>query len=261
MRTTLAGWLHSTGRRGQRARKTLVAEFLDSHNKPYEITADRESEPGKLRFWLTLREEPSDEISLAAGDAIHNARSALDHIVYELASRREPTPRHTGFPIHSRPKDWNRRDKRGRLALSSGKYLVRLLPKEARTIVKDLQPWQGYDMRYWPRERLRALHALDIADKHKNLNLAVAYLGLSPYGTYGNDPIPTAEVVHEGPLQLETPVLMLQLSHVPESKVHPIPMLEVTLSEGGARQEPIIGKLTDLIIGASTVVKRLQEFL
>jgi hypothetical protein len=241
--------------------EAAVGDFLERGNKPYEVREDRTSKPGKLRLWLTLRAEPPDTITLAAGDAIHNARSALEHFVYELSSKRESNPPDTGFPIHSYPESWDRRDRRGRLVSNSGQYLTRLLPDEAQRLIEDWQPWKGHDPLRWPREKLKTLHALDVADKHKKLNLAVAYLGPSPFGTYSPEPMPNVEAVHAGPLQLNTPALMLQLASVPTRSVHPVPMLDVVFSEGVELASKVITEVGDLILAVGIILRELEGFL
>ena len=47
--------------------KTRISEFLDPNDKPYEVSPDEHGEPDKLRFWITLRKEPPDEIRLLLG--------------------------------------------------------------------------------------------------------------------------------------------------------------------------------------------------
>jgi hypothetical protein len=236
--------------RYRREVESAVSKFLKRSRRTYGITTDEVSQPGKLRLWVTLRKEPPDEISLAAGDAIHNARSALDHFVHEISSKRKANPSGTGFPIVRDESKW-----------AELKQQIRYLPDEAQAVIEEVQPWKGYDLRYWPRERLRDLHGFDIADKHKSLNVVVAYLGRSPFGTYGPDPIPNVEVVYDGPLQLDTPTLMLQLAYVPKSDVVPMPRPDVTFREGERGNEPVIQKLTDLLVGTQAVISRLEHYL
>jgi hypothetical protein len=182
----------------QRARKHLLdaqsaaTKFLD--RRPYDIARDEESEPGKLLFWITILEEPPAEISLAAGDAIHNMRSALDHIVYELSTKRKADPANTSFPLFAKEENWDKRDKDGALQVGCGLYRVRLLPDEAQTLIYNLQPCPRPkpfrpDLFGPNRQRLRELHALDITDKHKSLNLAVFDVESMGIGTDKDSPI------------------------------------------------------------------------
>jgi hypothetical protein len=98
--------------------------------------------------------------SLILGDAVHNLRSSLDHIAYELALRgvkakglsRKPD-RRTAFPLQ--------------IDQNSGQFdaaLIDIVNQDVRKEIKRLQP---YDRRncLWP------LAELDIADKHHQLVL------------------------------------------------------------------------------------------
>jgi hypothetical protein len=244
--------------------KAAVSQFFAADDA-YEIASDEETEPGKQLFWITLLRDPPEEISLAAGDAIHNLRSALDHIVYELSSKREANPRDTSFPLFTKEEDWDKRDKRGALQISSGLYRVRLLPDGAKTLIYNLQPcprpepWKP-DLFGPNRQRLRELHSLDIADKHKNLNVAVLYAGPSAIGT--NEFSPTRfEHFHMGPLQRDTRTLLLRLSF-PEGKVDVelIPMLDIVFSEGLTPNEPVGRKLDELLRNVGMVLNALSRF-
>jgi hypothetical protein len=91
-----------------------------------------------------------------AGDAIHNLRSALDHLAYQLVllSGGQPT-NSTAFPILNRPpRKWcGRRE----LPVISGG-----IPEVVRELLDSIQPYQ----RRYPHD-LDALRDLDNIDKHK----------------------------------------------------------------------------------------------
>jgi hypothetical protein len=240
--------------------KACIEQFLAPKNKAYEITPDEHGEPSR-EYWLTLRKEPPDEIALVAGDVLHNARSALDHIIYASSTRKDPAPRKTGFPIHTHKVDWDRKDKRGRLVQSSGKYQVRLLPDHAQKIIRDLQPWQGIDPLHWDRGLVRVLHDLDIADKHKKLNFAVAYVNVTAVGFPKGASLPRRERVASGPLQLNTPFRIVRFTAPPKVNVHLIPTLDVTFSEGGTPEEPLVGKLSELLGCVERILGQLRPFV
>ena len=243
--------------------KTAVGEFLAA--KPYDISRDGESQPGKLSFWITLLEDPPPEISLAAGDAIHNMRSALDHIVYELSSKREANPRDTAFPLLTKEKDWDRRRKDGTLQVRSGKHRIRLLPSEAQTFIHNVQPWPRPEP-FWPdlfgpnRERLRELHALDIADKHRNLNLAILYVDMVAVGTSTASDDLRFEYVHKGPLQPNTRTLLARFVDPAKVYMELLPQLDVVFDEGLTPDEPVGRKLDELFLNVSRVLSRLWQF-
>jgi hypothetical protein len=243
--------------------QAVIAKFLNSHEeKPYEVTQDQGSEPGKLLVWLTLRKEPPD-VSLAVGDSIHNARSALDHIVYAISSRQEPNPTFTAFPIQTVEAHWDRGAKRGKLAKSSGEYQTRLLPAPAREIIKELQPWPGRNPPHLDRERLELLHKLDIADKHKKLNLLVTYLQLAAYGARLGEAEAAPPLEYFSPtvtLQLNTPILLFRFAD-PKVLVQPIPRLDITLTEGGRREVPVVRQLNEILDCVRRVLGQLEVFI
>src|SRR5690349_1920178 len=72
--------------------------FINS--TPY--TLDRETEPktGYYHFSVTNVQAPPPDVGLIAGDAIHNLRSALDHLACQLVLANGNVPsRQTCFPI------------------------------------------------------------------------------------------------------------------------------------------------------------------
>lgn len=243
--------------------ESCAAKFLA--RKPYDIAPDDETYPGKRAFWITLNELPSDTISLATGDAIHNARAALDHIVYELSALMEPDPEDTGFPLIHTPKDWDRRKRNGGLNKGSGKHKTRL-SGQAQAVIKRLQPMNGLDLTKIDRDtitrrKLVDLHNLDILDKHKKLNVAVAHVEVTPIAWYGDEAFPGFDHVFTGSLDLDTRTELVRLKGIPKVDVQSIPQIHVTLSEGGAGNPPIADHLRNLFMGVGIVLSELQQFL
>jgi hypothetical protein len=131
-----------------------------------------------------IREPPPDYLSLIAGDAIHNLRAALDHIVYELAKRNLGsgfTPAVEAdlmFPIIGNE---NRQGKPANgahiFASGKGKWLNGV-PKDARKFIENEQPYRRYptgaDYKWSP---LWILNNLERIDKHRRLNITTAWLG------------------------------------------------------------------------------------
>lgn len=93
-------------------------------------------------------------LALTAGDAIHNARAALDHLACRLVETAGGTvTQDTAFPF--------KKDETG-----FGPFAKSRLPgtsAETRAAMRSLKPWAGGD------DLLYALHTLDIVDKHKLL--------------------------------------------------------------------------------------------
>lgn len=113
------------------------------------------------------------EISLNASDLVHNARTALDHVLARLKDHFDGDSRSGTFPITESDADWKgriypRRDgKRQRGPLNG-------LPCSARMLIYREQPHVAY------RDRRRddpiaILSALDNTDKHRLLHHGFVY--------------------------------------------------------------------------------------
>jgi len=104
----------------------------------------------------TIKFVPSKEmpitVLLAAKDAIHNARSALDIMAGEVVTLSGGNPKEVYFPFC--------KDEAGLEGAIKSKNFDRASP-EAIDIVRALQPFHGGN------RILRGLHDLDIAGKHK----------------------------------------------------------------------------------------------
>lgn len=136
----------------------LLVPFVAQN--PYEVFGEEDLDTGEIvgRFRENVP-TPREEISLIAGDAIHNLRSALDILYGELvaANNKRPSSK-DAFPITADADEFKA-----------------LLPKvekrlglAATTTLKELKPYQGGHDAYW------RLHKLDIIDKHRLLLTAVA---------------------------------------------------------------------------------------
>lgn len=105
-----------------------------------------------------------DTVPMLIGDAVHNLRSALDHLACALADLEVTTTSETGqsdieFPIYISETKFN--------AKGAGR-IVKLSPS-AQNEIKSLQPYQaGDDARF---QLLWALHRLDIIDKHRRISV------------------------------------------------------------------------------------------
>lgn len=125
-------------------------------NEPFKIVK-QEARNGDLLYRVIISDQIPVEWSSIIGDIIHNLRSALDYLAWQLVLQNGGTPgKNTYFPIGSSPKKYNN-TVRGSLKGAS---------KDAMELVKSLQPYPGGN------DLLVQIHALDIHDKHR-LNLIV----------------------------------------------------------------------------------------
>lgn len=127
--------------------------FLDSN--PYTIIAKDNPEAEQRQHRLVRAEKPPDCLSLIAGDAVHNLRSALDHLIWQLviANGGKPDELKTEFPI------WRSKSRfeSGRPGNAKG------ISKDALEILYGLEPHKGGNNSLW------LLRQLDVVDKHRLL--------------------------------------------------------------------------------------------
>jgi hypothetical protein len=110
---------------------------------------------------------PRTQWSLSIGDCVHNLRSALDHLAYQLVRANNGTPTiATQFPLHK---------SRTRMNPSTG--LIEPRPYEvsggvhpaALALIQGMQPYEPPSQ----AKTLGRLHDLDVIDKHRHLLLSV----------------------------------------------------------------------------------------
>jgi hypothetical protein len=122
------------------------------------IRWDQPSIEKDWRFWFETVPTVPSMLSAILGDAVHNVRSALDYLAYQLvkANGIEPDD-HTQFPIYNVRKKLP--------DITPG------VPLELRNLLDELQPYQFTHPR---NHALEVLHRLSIADKHHESFVAAA---------------------------------------------------------------------------------------
>lgn len=118
--------------------------------------------------------------SAIVGDCIHNLRSALDHLVWELSGGSGNAPDGTEFPVFLDFPAYFQRDRRWQAARGSGLWKIRgIVADGAHAEFERLQPFKGPDP---VRHPLWTIHELDRLDKHRSLNVLMGmahdYFGL-----------------------------------------------------------------------------------
>lgn len=120
--------------------------------RPYQVVQTAHSDTGEAGYYLYERFGfPDRLLALFIGDALHNLRSALDHLACACVIARGGTPDRTQFPILLKETGFE-----GKLREDLGKA-----GPVAIDLVRALSPTPtGNSM-------LAALHQLDVADKHR----------------------------------------------------------------------------------------------
>ncbi len=111
--------------------------------------------------------DPPPILSLIIGDYVHNLRSALDHLVWQLSlsTTLTPTPR-SQFPIFDKPNPGIK----GRI-----KDWTNDVPDKARDVIEDMQPYNrlGFAAGHHRFYRLWQIDKLDGIDKHAALIVTI----------------------------------------------------------------------------------------
>jgi hypothetical protein len=167
----------------------LVAEFRAS--EPYTVVPRSTDTPGRTEYRLHIHKPMPVEISTTIGDILHNLRSALDSLAYEIALRgldRPMTPKEERacvFPVTETPDRFDQffdeASTHEPTRIRSGLYGAR-----ARAALRSVQPFRiheeaillgvqvtdtyGEEYRWSELYRLTQLSNLD---KHRRLTLMV----------------------------------------------------------------------------------------
>ncbi len=144
--------------RAQKHISDVEAEVLTFvQTNPYRIKAKKYVHAGQVLKgeYVLYRVDPVPSvISVMTGDALHNLRSALDHLAYQLFLIGTPAGRswrHVYFPIYESVEEY--RAKKGRR--------VKGMRKDAIESIDALKPYRGGNEVLWH------LHELNNTDKHR----------------------------------------------------------------------------------------------
>lgn len=147
---------------------------------PYEVAYDLEPESNQYVVRVKVRERPPPEWSPVIGDIVHNMRSALDHLAWQLVIRNGCKPfGKTRFPIFSRdPFDRSlySKTKHWKNALNRWQTQTEGMHPRDIAFLKDLQPYQRMDDA--TPHPLDWLKEFSNWDKHRELHFATsAFVG------------------------------------------------------------------------------------
>lgn len=117
---------------------------------------------------------PGDDWALLVGDSVHNFRSALDHVAWQLALLTTATPANrTQFPIFRDP---------ARFGAEGLVRQARDIDAQHHPTIEGFQPFRAQE---GPDESaLWLLHELDNADKHRILNVVVHAFRIQAVGVW-----------------------------------------------------------------------------
>lgn len=153
-------------REHESALNTEVMRFMNGD--PFGTVYGTDPSNGDHVWRVKVDRAPPMRLSILVGDALHNIRSCLDHLIWQLSFLTTPTPyERAEFPIYhckSRPPGDPRRDdcfdKRGR-------QKIRDVPYPAKKIIESVQPYHMRGPVTWPYLDLALIHEINNMDKHR----------------------------------------------------------------------------------------------
>lgn len=142
--------------------KVVIDRFIAS--KPYAFVLEGNPKPPNYNIVARVRHLPDEEWGLIIGDFAHNARSALDLLVYQLSQLSLDNNKRSNlqFPIFDEVDGYARNVQR---------YLAGVTPEHI-AIIEGFQPYKG--IRGSHNDALGILHAINNADKHRIINIVGA---------------------------------------------------------------------------------------
>lgn len=151
-----------------------------AHSQPFAIATEYNTKTAVHVARIRIRVWPAPDLGLAASDAVHNMRAALDNLICDLVPRRFRS--HASFPILPT-------GGREQLLRMPG---IRRLPEEMIDVLDAIQPYNATDSDpETPYFLLRTLDKLWNFDKHRQLTL---FTLASPFIEVSQHEWPTAEL-------------------------------------------------------------------
>jgi len=124
-------------------------------SRPYDIRPEINPDTHERSYHLVDAREIPDEIVSICGDAIHNLRSALDHLAYQLVLVSGNIPdKRTCFPIADSAEEYTS---------PSFRRKIKGMRQDVINAIDAVHPYKGGNDLLW------RLNQLDIIDKHRLL--------------------------------------------------------------------------------------------
>jgi hypothetical protein len=151
--------------------QSAVDAFLERKPLVIEVRDFKGIQPSdlgyKLHSWVArVRETVPVNLSGMIGDCVHNLRASLDLMACDLVRLNGKSDKGVYFPFSEDAADFDDMMKR--------RNLHRATP-DVRDLIRSLEPYKGGN------KALRAVHDLDIIDKHQTLIPAMQYVSSPPY--------------------------------------------------------------------------------
>lgn len=222
-----------------------VREKIDAFRKrkpaPFGFRTEKNPRPDKsveYVLYAIVRKPPPPELAPIIGDALHNIRSALEHLAYELAPPRIRQARQTQFPIFT---------DECRFKVLSPK-MIRGIKGDERTLIERVQPYVASNPP--STDPLAILNELSNLDKHRLLVPMIAAVAATSVWVASDNADIRFTHVEAGPVKHDAKIVAFTASPKDPSKdmkVTPQSGLQIQLSETGANFDVEADLLLDMI--------------
>ncbi|GEM_PF-2827711 len=158
--------------------KAIIQRFLESN--PYSFILQPNPNPPDYVLRANINQVPPIQLSCIVGDFAHNARSALDLLVYQLSDLVEGDKNRLKlqFPIFNNAVDYSKNEKA---------YLSGVKP-EYKTIIERHQPYKRPQRD--GSDALTILQSINNTDKHRLINVVGAIANLDYFNFDSSSGLP-----------------------------------------------------------------------
>lgn len=218
----------------------LVNSF--SHPNRYRLIVKPDPKTAVPMLKFEMLSKGIDDIPLIVGDAVHNLRTALDHLVCELVTRAgKDLTNDTRFAF------WQTRKE----AVTAINGIVQGVSLDVITsFLEYVQPYKGGN---WP---LLVLHALDIADKHRLIVSLFTFVGVHFTAEQKGQHLPTIGFS----ITRREKSYVIQLHPNAQVERNANLMLQILFDEvEGLENQPVIPTLHYLREIVSSVVQEIEK--
>jgi len=234
-----------------------IEEFENRNPDPKAENFDPKT--GRYTLAIEFGEEPDAERwGILLGDVIHNLRSALDHVIWQLVLLNEAKPRPTNqWPMSRSAKKYIQPRKDGRASVREECLFG--VSEPARTVIDGYQP--HIEAARMNEHFLSVLAALSNADKHRLIQ--AGFLGIQefPKGFLATQDVGTVLESNfiEGPLEKGAYVVDCTLAITgpdPQVKMH----RNLALVVGFGEQCFARNAIGEMMAMVGTAIERFQPF-
>jgi len=182
--------------RARRHAEELASEIEKYVSRdPFAAFVERDKVTGKANYTWRGREDIPEELSAIFGDAIHNLRTSLDILANDLVASSGVTATKVYFPFSD--------SEEGLTSQINSK--MKGASKDIIDIVRSFRPYRGGN------EILRAMHDLDIKDKHVSILTAHAAISIFPKFKRIANTNPAAPISYEADFE-GTPTVVIDMT-------------------------------------------------